>query len=96
MIKIFNDERFATSSEETHLQMFGALCVTLAEAADADDKEQAWRMMREASEIGHPLGSHMFNVLYGATAMEITRKFDFDSGESRRKSVLDKIKEVFA
>lgn len=92
-IKIFNDERFAESSTERHLQMFGALCYMLAEAVKADDKKLAWDILNEASKIGHVLDAPAFNALYTAAAMEVTR--NTKEPKNCRKSILEKIKEYF-
>lgn len=90
-IKIFHDERFAQSSTEQHLQMFGVLCYLLAEAADTEDKECAWEILNEASMIGHALNAPAFNTLYSAVAMEITR--NFKKKEAGHISIFERIKE---
>lgn len=92
-IKIFNDERFAESSTEKHLQMFGSLCYLLAEAVSAEDKKLAWDILNEASKIGHVLDAPAFNALYTAAAMEVTR--NTKETKNCRKSILEKIKEYF-
>lgn len=92
-IKIFNDERFAESSTEKHLQMFGALCYLLAEAVNAEDKKLAWDILNEASKIGHALDAPAFNALYKAAAMEVT--WNTKETKNYRNSILEKIKEFF-
>ena len=50
----------------------------LAIACDENNEDNAWEIMRVASIIFHPQDDDVFNSLYGAVAMEITRKFKND------------------
>lgn len=93
-IKIFTEGKVAECSEEKQQQLLGVLCVILAEAADAENEELAWRLMNEVSKIGHVLGCRAFNVLYAAVAMDITRHFM--KKEEQRTSIIEKVKEFFA
>lgn len=47
----------------------------LAIACDEEDEDKAWEIMHITSMIFHPLDDKVFNSLYGAVAMEITREF---------------------
>ena len=48
----------------------------LALACRCEDKNEAWELMNLASRLYHPQDDEVFNVLYGAVAMEITRNND--------------------
>lgn len=90
-IKFFTEGKAAECGEEKQQQLFGVLCIILAEAADADDEELAWKLMNEVSKIGHTLGCRAFNVLYTAVAMEISR--NSMNKEGRCASIFKKAKE---
>lgn len=72
-IQIFKDEAFKNTDQKEQYQYLGALSVILASAMNSEDKSSAWELLREASILGHPYGSDVFNVLYAAAAMEVTR-----------------------
>ena len=45
----------------------------LLAALDAKTKEEAWQIMNATSILYHPTDDHVFNNLYAAVAMELTR-----------------------
>lgn len=92
-IKIFKDEVMAGKSIEDQMQMFGSLCYLLAVAVEAEDKEFAWKTLREASKLGHVLDAPAFNTLYATAAMEVAR--NHKKNQNNPKTVMDRIKEVF-
>ena len=47
----------------------------LAMACEEESEDNAWELMHIASIIFHPQDDETFNCLYGAVAMDITRRF---------------------
>lgn len=89
-IKIFKDEMFKDIGQKEQLQYLGSLSLILASAIDSEDEESAWECLREASILGHPYESHAFNMLYMATAMEVTRHYA--NFEKKTNGFIDNIK----
>ena len=85
-LKIFNNEDFGDVrtteiNGRTEYVVNGTMIdrfKLLAIACDENNEDNAWEIMRVASIIFHPQDDDVFNSLYGAAAMEITRKFKND------------------
>lgn len=55
--------------------------LALAGKTSQKDEKQAWDLMQLASQLFHPQNDWVFNTLYGAVAMDITRKKAYESSE---------------